>query len=70
MNDAGGERGDRLTLFATVLLACSGSAYGGEGATRNAGGLNEKCSGTVFKTWDGRLVHLCVLVIDLVLAEH
>ena len=40
MNGAGGEWGNRLTLFATVLLACSGSAYGDERAKRNAGGIN------------------------------
>ena len=30
--------GNRLTIFATELLACNGSACGGEGAKRNAAG--------------------------------
>ena len=36
MNCAGREKCSGLTLFATGLLACSGSACGGEGAKRNA----------------------------------
>ena len=63
-NGAGGEWGNRLTLFATGLVACSGSACGGEGGKRNAGGINGKCGGAGFKTGDGGLVHLCVLVAD------
>ena len=53
MNGAGGEWGNRLTLFATGLLACSGSAFGSEGAKRNAGGINRKCGGAGFRTGDG-----------------
>ena len=64
MNGAGGEWGNRLTLLATGLLACSGSADGGGAAKRNAGGINDKCGGTGFKTGDGGLVHLCVLVAN------
>ena len=45
MNGAGGEWCNRLTLFATGLVACSGSACGGEGGKRNAGGINWKCGG-------------------------
>ena len=41
-----------MTLFATGLLARSGSACGGEVAKRNAGGINGKCVGTGFKTGD------------------
>ena len=64
MNGAGGEWGNRLTLFATVLVACSGSACGGEGGKRNAGGINGEW-GAGFRTGDGGwLVHLCVLVAD------
>ena len=48
-----GERGNRLTLFATGLLACSGSACGGEGAKGNSGGIMGKNVGTGFKTGDG-----------------
>ena len=55
---------DRLTLFATGLVACSGSACGGEGGKRSAGGINGKCGGAGFKTGDRGLVHLCVLVAD------
>ena len=63
MIGAGGEWGNRLTLFATGLVACSGSACGGEGGKRNAGGINGKCGGAGFRTGDGGgLVHLCVLV--------
>ena len=36
MIGAGGEWGNRLTLFATGLVACSGSVCGGEGGKRNA----------------------------------
>ena len=64
MIGAGGERGNRLTLFATGLVACSGSACGGEGGKWNAGGINGKCGGAGFRTGDGGLVHLCVLVAD------
>ena len=65
MIGAGGEWGNRLTLFATGLVACSGSACGGEGGMRNAGGINGKCAGAGFRTGDGGgLVHLCVLVAD------
>ena len=53
MNGAGGEWGNRLTLFATGLVACSGSACGGEGGKRNAGGINGKCGGARFRTRDG-----------------
>ena len=53
MNGAGGEWGNRLTLFATGLVACSGSACGGEGGKRNAGGINGKCDGAGFRTGDG-----------------
>ena len=70
MNGAGGEWVCRLTLFATGLLACSGSACGGEGAKRNAGGINGKCGGTGLKRGMEGLVHLCVLVEDKVLARH
>ena len=61
MNGAGGKWGNRLTLFATGLLACSGRAFGGEGAKRNAGGINGKCGGTEFKTgeWGGTLMCAC-----------
>ena len=64
MNGACGEWGNRLTLFATVLLACSWSACCSEGAKRNADGINGKCGGTGFKRGYCRLVHLCVLVAD------
>ena len=64
MIGAGGEWGNRLTLFATGLVACSGSACGGEEGKRNAGGINGKCGSEGFRTGDGRLVHLCVLVAD------
>ena len=70
MNCAGGEGSNGLTLFATGLLACSGNACGGEGAKRNAGGINGKCGGTGFKTGVGGQVHLCVLVEGKVLAVH
>ena len=53
MNDAGGEWGNRLTLFATGLLACRGSACGGEGVKRNDGGNDGKCGGTGFRLLDG-----------------
>ena len=53
MNVVGGECGKRLTIFATGLVACSGSACGGEGEKRNADRINGKCSGTGFKTGDG-----------------
>ena len=53
MNGAGGEWGNRLTLFATGLVARSGSACGGEGGKRNAGGINGKCGGAGFRTGDG-----------------
>ena len=62
-NGAGGEWGNRLTLFATGLEACSGSACGGEGGKRNAGGINGKCGGAGFRTGDGG-AGLCVLVAD------
>ena len=48
------KKGNGLTLFATGLLACSGSACGGGGAKPNAGGNNGKCSRTRFKTGGGR----------------
>ena len=64
MNVAGGDGGNGLKLFATGVLACSGSASGGEGAKRNAGGVNGKCGCTGFGTGDGGLIHLCVLVAD------
>ena len=64
MIGAGGEWGNRLTLFATGLVACSGSACGGERGKRNAGGINGKCCGVGFRTGGGGLVHLCVLVAD------
>ena len=54
MNFADGERGNGLTLVATGLMACSGSACGGEGAKRNADGITGKCGGTGFKTGNGR----------------
>ena len=54
MNCAGGEGSNGLTLFAAGSLACSGNACGGEGAKRNAGGLNGKCVGTGFKMGDAR----------------
>ena len=54
MNCAGGERGNGLILFATRLLVCSGNAFGGGGAERNAGWINGKCGGTGFKMGDGR----------------
>ena len=47
---AGGEWGNKFTLFATGLLACSWSARG----KQNASGINGKCGGTGFKTGDGR----------------
>ena len=53
MNGVGLEWGNRLTLFAAGLMACSGSACGGEGIKRNAGGVNGKCGGTGFKTGVG-----------------
>ena len=60
MNGAGGEWGDKLTLFAKELLACSGSVCGGEGAKRNAGDVNGKCGGTGFKTGDrGAGIFIC-----------
>ena len=34
-------------------MACSGSACGGEGGKRNAGGINGKCGGARFRTGDG-----------------
>ena len=64
MNGAGGEWGNRLTLFATGFVACSGTAWGGEGGKRNAGGIYGKCGSTGFKTGMEGLVHLCVLVAD------
>ena len=64
MTGAGGEWGNRLTLFATGSVACSGSACAGKRGKRNAGGINGKCSTTGFETGDGGLVHLCVLVAD------
>ena len=64
MNGAGGEWCIRLKLFATGLMACSGSACGGEGGKRNAGGINGKCGGAGFRTGMEGLVHLCVLVAD------
>ena len=64
MNFACEENGNGLTLFATRLLASSGSACGGEGAKGNAGGINGKRGVTGFKTGiDGRLL-LCVFVPD------
>ena len=42
MNDVGGEWGNGVTLFTTGLVACSGSACGGEGGTRNACGINRE----------------------------
>ena len=42
-----------MTLLATGLVACSGSACGGEGGKRNAGGINGKCGGAGFRTGDG-----------------
>ena len=53
MTGAGGEWGNRLTLFAARLLACSEGAYGGEGGKQNAGGVNGIRDGTGFKTGDG-----------------
>ena len=53
MNGAGGEWGNRLTLFPTKLVACSGSAYGSEGGKRNAGVNNGKCGGAGIRTGDG-----------------
>ena len=50
MIGAGGEWGNRLTLFATGLVACSESACGGEGGKRNAGVINGKCGGAGFRT--------------------
>ena len=64
MKGAGGNGGNGLKLFATGILTCSESACGGEGAKQNAGGINGKCGGTGFRTGDGGLVHLCVLVAD------
>ena len=64
MNCAGGERGNGLRLFATGLLACCGSACGGERAKRNAGGINGKCGGTGFKMGIGGQVPLYMLVAD------
>ena len=64
MNGAGGEWGNRLTLFGTGLVACSGSACGGEGGKRNAGGINGKCGVAGFITGVEGLVHLCVPVAD------
>ena len=64
MNCAGGDWGNRLTLFAKELLAGSESGCGCEGAKRNAGGINGKCGGTGFKTGEGALVPLCLLVAD------
>ena len=54
MNCAGGERSNDLTICATGLLACSGSACGDGGPKRNAVGINGKCGGTGFKTGEGR----------------
>ena len=51
---SGGERGKGLTLFATGLSACSGSACGGKGAKQKAGEINGRRGGMVFKTGDGR----------------
>ena len=62
-NGAGGEWGNRLTLFAAGLVACSGSACGGEGGKRNAGGINGKCGAGLERGMEG-LVHLYVLVAD------
>ena len=53
MNDAGRVWRNRLTLFATGLVACSGSACCSEGGKRNAGGINGKCGGAGFRTRDG-----------------
>ena len=53
MNGAGGEWGNRLTLFVTVLVACCGIACGGEGGKRNVGGINGNCGCTGFITGDG-----------------
>ena len=53
MNGADGEWCNRLTLFATWLVACSGSACGGEGGKRNAGVINGKCGGAGFRTGYG-----------------
>ena len=53
MNGAGGEWGNKFTLFGKGLLACTGSACGGEGGMRKAGGINGKCGGTGFITGDG-----------------
>ena len=64
MNGAVEEWGERLTLFATGLLSCSGNACGGEGPKQDAGGINRKCGGTGFRTGDRGLVHLCELVVD------
>ena len=59
MNGSGGEWGNRLTLFATGLLACSGSACGGEGAKQKAGRINGKCGCTGFKTGVGAGKFMC-----------
>ena len=64
MNGEGGERNYRLKLFATRLLACSGSACAGEGAKRKADEINGECGGTEFRTGVGGRVHLCVFVVD------
>ena len=64
MNGAGGERGNRLTLFATGLVACNGSACGGEGGKRKAGGINGKSGVAGFRTGDwggGWYIYVCLL---------
>ena len=53
MNGAGGEWGNRLTLFATGLVASCGIACGGEGGKRNVVGINGNCVSTGFITGDG-----------------
>ena len=64
MSSADGEKVNGLTLFATGILTCSGSACGGEGAKGNAGGINGKCGGKGFNTGVGGQVNLCMLVAD------
>ena len=59
MNGAEGDGGNGLKIFATGILAGSGRACGGEGAKRNAGGINGKCGGTRIRLGDMGLVHLC-----------
>ena len=53
-------KGKGLTFFGTGLMACSGSACGGDGIKWNACGINGKCGGAEFKTGDGRSgTYLC-----------